>query len=217
MTTVETAKQIPNTDTQIQESRTSSEFVPSISHPLAHPPDGLSQTPIPTRVYALSERSLEVSEGDAQFIGRMSDTASLAGASEGTIPMQEKPVFFRTGRRSFVRVERDYSRGDVTQFSIAFPVELAGRLPKEQFERTITIINQKLEIAERPLFNFIDALLGCMTATLSAYLFSTHYRRTVREIRKFIETENDVHYHPLCLNIIDPTRTAFLFLEIEIY
>ncbi|CDS05089.1 hypothetical protein LRAMOSA07618 [Lichtheimia ramosa] len=118
-----------------------------------------------------------------------------------------------------IRVERDYSRGDgITQFSTAYPPQLAGKITIEQFQHTIQSINKLLMDAERVSWlTVFDNIMEILTIYTWPILFSNHYQRCIRRVLQFIESENENLYHQHGLSISNPVRFAFLFLEFKVY
>ncbi|KAI7852425.1 Golgin subfamily A member 7/ERF4 [Circinella umbellata] len=117
-----------------------------------------------------------------------------------------------------VRIERDYSRGDgITRFCTDFPPELSGRIDPNQLCNTIEKINTILENAEKISSNVFDNIMECLTLYIWPILFSTHYLRSIKQLVRFIDSENDRVYHSQGISIANPVRHAFLFIEIRLY
>ncbi|KAJ8652833.1 hypothetical protein O0I10_011507 [Lichtheimia ornata] len=118
-----------------------------------------------------------------------------------------------------IRVERDYTRGDgITQFSTAYPPQLAGKITIEQFQHTIQGINKLLMDAERVSWlTVFDNIMEILTIYTWPIFFSNHYQRCIRRVLQFIESENENLYHQHGLSISNPVRFAFLFLEFKVY
>ncbi|KZO99605.1 hypothetical protein CALVIDRAFT_595724 [Calocera viscosa TUFC12733] len=119
--------------------------------------------------------------------------------------------------REILRVERDYSGGEIIQFHPAYPLELEGRVTHTQFQETINSINEHLISAHSLWWSFFDNVLAIITLYLSWLLFSTHYEREMTKLRATIDRLNRDVYHPAGLSILWPRNVAFLFLEIEYY
>ncbi|KAI8371455.1 Golgin subfamily A member 7/ERF4 family-domain-containing protein [Radiomyces spectabilis] len=118
-----------------------------------------------------------------------------------------------------IRVERDYSQGDgITRFSTEFPAELLGRISLEEFQRTIDTINATMDRAERLSLSIIfDNIMEILTIYTWPIFFSSHYQRSLDQLLRFIDSENENVYHPKGMSISNPVKAAFLFLEIKLY
>ncbi|KAI8066384.1 Golgin subfamily A member 7/ERF4 family-domain-containing protein [Gongronella butleri] len=118
-----------------------------------------------------------------------------------------------------VRIERDYSKGDgITQFCTEMPMALDGKVTPEQFKHTIHTINALLLSAEKlswsgVMYNMMEIL----TIYLWPLLFDSHYQKTIHALLDFIDKENQDVYHKQQLSIRNPVKTAFLFLEIQVF
>ncbi|KAL5534715.1 hypothetical protein ACEPAG_1179 [Sanghuangporus baumii] len=119
--------------------------------------------------------------------------------------------------REIVRIERDYSGGDLPQFSPAYPLELEGRITPTQFLETINTINETLLDAHSLRWSFVDNTLAVLTLYISRLFIESNYDRKMRRLRELIEKLNKEMYNPVGLNILWPKHVAFMFLEIEYY
>ncbi|EJD04480.1 uncharacterized protein FOMMEDRAFT_167657 [Fomitiporia mediterranea MF3/22] len=119
--------------------------------------------------------------------------------------------------REVVRVERDYSGGELIQFSPAYPLEFEGRITPTQFLETINMINEMLIEAHSLRWSFLDNTLAVLTLYISRFFVSSHYDRKMGRLKEMIEEQNKRVYNPVGLNILWPKDVAFMFLEIEYY
>ncbi|KAL5535065.1 hypothetical protein ACEPAF_3158 [Sanghuangporus sanghuang] len=119
--------------------------------------------------------------------------------------------------REIVRIERDYSGGDLPQFSPAYPLELEGRITPTQFLETINAINETLLDAHSLRWSFVDNTLAVLTLYISRLFIESNYDRKMRRLRESVEKLNKEVYNPVGLNILWPKDVAFMFLEIEYY
>jgi len=71
--------------------------------------------------------------------------------------------------------------------------------------------------AENLWQNSFDNIVEILTLYTWGVCCGTHYTRSVKGIIRFIEAENRKIYNPVGVNLRNPVKTAFLFLEIEIY
>ncbi|KAI0344237.1 hypothetical protein BDW22DRAFT_1145030 [Trametopsis cervina] len=119
--------------------------------------------------------------------------------------------------RELIRVERDYSGGELVQFASTYPLELEGRITPTQFLETINAINECLISAHSLRWSAFDNALSFFTLQLSKLLLPSHYDKEMRRLQKLIEEINTTLYNPVGLNILWPRKVAFIFLEIEYY
>ncbi|KAH9921332.1 Golgin subfamily A member 7/ERF4 family-domain-containing protein [Fomitopsis serialis] len=119
--------------------------------------------------------------------------------------------------REIVRIERDYSAGELPQFSPVYPLEFEGRLTPTQFLETINAINEILISAHSLKHSFVDNALSFFTLQTSRLVLASHYDKEMSRLQQLIEDVNMRSYNPRGLNILWPRKVAFLFLEIEYY
>ncbi|KAI8330498.1 Golgin subfamily A member 7/ERF4 family-domain-containing protein [Chlamydoabsidia padenii] len=118
-----------------------------------------------------------------------------------------------------IRIERDYSKGDgITKFCTDLPTSLEGKITSDQFKHTITTINAMLESAERLSWSGVFYnMMEILTIYIWPLFFSSHYHKTIHKLLHFIDQENTQVYQKQRLSICNPVKTAFLFIEIQIF
>ncbi|KAI5480339.1 hypothetical protein MNV49_000914 [Pseudohyphozyma bogoriensis] len=119
--------------------------------------------------------------------------------------------------REIVRVERDYSAGELCQFWSGWVWELEGRISPTDFQNTLNELNTVLLSAHDPYKSAFDNCFAVLTLYMSPHILGSHYEREMDKFEKILERANREIYNPAGLNILSPRRTAFLFLEIEYY
>ncbi|KAJ7789460.1 Golgin subfamily A member 7/ERF4 family-domain-containing protein, partial [Mycena olivaceomarginata] len=119
--------------------------------------------------------------------------------------------------REILRVERDYSGGELIQFAPIYPLELEGRITPTQFLESINAINEVLISAHSLRHSFLDNMLSVFTLQLSRLILTSHYEKQMRQLQLLIQELNERVYNPVGLNILWPRKVAFLFMEIEYY
>jgi len=119
--------------------------------------------------------------------------------------------------REIVRVERDYSGGEVVQFSSSFRDELEGRITPRQFMESINAINEILISAYSLRHSVFDNCVEIFSLQLSRLLVSTHYEREMNRLQRLMDKLNQELYNPAGLNMLWPRKVGFIFLEIEYY
>ncbi|KAH9005954.1 Golgin subfamily A member 7/ERF4 family-domain-containing protein [Lactarius hatsudake] len=119
--------------------------------------------------------------------------------------------------REIVRVERDYSGGEIVQFSSTYPLEFEGRITPTQFLESINAINEILISASSLRHSVFDNCIEIFSLQLSRLFLSTHYEREMNRLRRHMDDLNHRLFNPTGLNILWPRKVGFLFLEIEYY
>ncbi|RPD70788.1 hypothetical protein L226DRAFT_492443 [Lentinus tigrinus ALCF2SS1-7] len=119
--------------------------------------------------------------------------------------------------REVVRIERDYTGGELPQFTPTYPLELEGRITPTQFLETINAINEILLSAHSLGHAFIDNSLAYFSLQISRLVKKTHYEKEMDRLHALIDELNVQIYNPMGLHIRWPHSVAFLFLEIEYY
>ncbi|RDX51508.1 hypothetical protein OH76DRAFT_298389 [Lentinus brumalis] len=119
--------------------------------------------------------------------------------------------------REVVRIERDYTGGELPQFMPTYPLELEGRITPTQFLETVNAINEILLSAHSLGHAFVDNALAYFSLQISRALVKTHYEKEMERLHGLIDELNVQMYNPVGLHIRWPRSVAFLFLEIEYY
>jgi len=119
--------------------------------------------------------------------------------------------------REVVRIERDYSGGEIIQFSAVYPLEFEGRMTPTQFLESINAINEILISAHSLSRSCMDNMLAFFTLQLSRLVTTTHYEKEMSRLHQLIDEMNKITFNPVGLNIVWPKDVAFIFLEIEYY
>jgi len=119
--------------------------------------------------------------------------------------------------REIVRIERDYSGGEIIQFSAVYPLEFEGRITPTQFLESINAVNEILISAHSLSHSCLDNMLAFFTLQLSRLITTTHYEKEMSRLHQLIGEMNRNTFNPAGLNIVWPKNTGFLFLEIEYY
>ncbi|KAJ3789751.1 Golgin subfamily A member 7/ERF4 family-domain-containing protein [Lentinula aff. detonsa] len=136
------------------------------------------------------------------------------GSAYGTSPIGQIGLHHP---REIIRVERDYTGGELIQFAPIYPLELEGRITPTQFLESINSINELLISAHSFRHAMIDNFFSVFTLQISAVLFETHYDREMKRLQQLFDELNTDLYNPSGLNLLWPQKVAFLFLEIEYY
>ncbi|XP_006454820.1 hypothetical protein AGABI2DRAFT_190055 [Agaricus bisporus var. bisporus H97] len=119
--------------------------------------------------------------------------------------------------REMIRIERDYSGGELPQFAAIYPLELQGRISPTQFLESINSINEILISAYSLRHGFIDNAITVLSLQLSRLFLKTHYEKEMGRLHEKIGELNELVFNPVGLNVLWPRNVAFLFLEIEYY
>ncbi|ELU43243.1 Erf4 domain-containing protein [Rhizoctonia solani AG-1 IA] len=112
--------------------------------------------------------------------------------------------------REILRIERDYSGGELCQFHPTFPLELEGRITPVQHQESMNSINEVLISAHSLLPSFVYNSVAILTLYVSTLFVSSHYdKRGVQPTGSEypLAPEDGV---PLCEstlpNVIQPTN-----------
>jgi len=119
--------------------------------------------------------------------------------------------------REIVRVERDYTGGEIVQFASVYPMELEGRITPRQFMESINAINEILISANSLWHSVFDNGVEIFSLQLSRLVISTHYEREMKRLQRLIDDLNRQLFNLAGLNMLWPRKVGFLFLEIEYY
>jgi len=119
--------------------------------------------------------------------------------------------------REIIRVERDYTGGELVQFAPIYPLELEGRINPTQFLESINAINELLISAHSLRHSFLDNMLAVLSLQVSKHILTSHYEKEMQRLRYLFDDLNAGLYNPVGLNIVWPRDVAFLYLEIEYY
>jgi len=119
--------------------------------------------------------------------------------------------------REVVRIERDYSGGELVQFVHVYPLEFEGRISATRFLESINAVNEILISAHSLRHSSIDNALAFFTLQLSRLVMTTHYEKEMRRLKQLVDKLNAETFNPVGLNMVWPRKVAFMFLEIEYY
>jgi len=136
------------------------------------------------------------------------------GSAYGTNPVGRIGVHHP---REILRIERDYTGGELIQFAPIYPLELEGRITPTQFLESINAINELLISAHSLRHSFFDNMLTVLTLQLSKLITTSHYEKEMQRLQYLFDDLNSGLYNPVGLNLLWPRKVAFLFLEIEYY
>ncbi|KAG6831630.1 hypothetical protein H0H92_008707 [Tricholoma furcatifolium] len=77
--------------------------------------------------------------------------------------------------REIIRIERDYTGGELVQFAPIYPLELEGRITPTHFLESINAINELLISAHSLRHSFLDNTIAVLTFQLSRLFLTSHY------------------------------------------
>jgi len=135
-------------------------------------------------------------------------------AAYGTEPIGQIGVHHP---REVVRIERDYSGGELIQFAPVYPLEFEGRITATRFLESINLVNEILISAHSLRHSCFDISLAFLTFQLSKLVKTSHYEKEMRRLKELIDSLNVELFNPVGLNMVWPRKVAFMFLEIEYY
>ncbi|KIM48461.1 hypothetical protein M413DRAFT_37010, partial [Hebeloma cylindrosporum] len=114
--------------------------------------------------------------------------------------------------REILRVERDYTGGEVSQFAPIYPLELEGRITPTHFLESINAINELLISAHSLRHSLFDNIMGIFSLQVSKLFLRTHFEKEMLRLRDLIDDLNAGLYNPVGLNILWPRNVAFLYV-----
>jgi len=79
--------------------------------------------------------------------------------------------------REIVRIERDYSGGELIQFAPVYPLEFEGRISATRFLESINSVNEILISAHSLRHSCLDNALAFFTLQLSRLVKTSHYEK----------------------------------------
>ncbi|WVQ79493.1 hypothetical protein IAT38_001592 [Cryptococcus sp. DSM 104549] len=131
-----------------------------------------------------------------------------------------QPVTGTIGRhlpKEVVRVERDWSGGEVCQFETSFPMELEGRIQPAQFTAFINTLNTHFTSAYAVGPTILDNVIAVASLWTSLLWRKSTFEKGLGEVEKAIREANEATFNPQGLNVLSPRDVALQFLEIEYY
>ncbi|GAA5916386.1 ERF4 family protein [Sporobolomyces salmoneus] len=147
-----------------------------------------------------------------------SSVAPSSHASESVFGSPPQGIIGTTVPREIVRIERDYSSGTgTTQFWAGWIWELEGRVSPTVYQTILNDLNLILARAHDPSKSFGDNLLAILTFWISPMILTTHYEKEMKKFDECLQRVNREHLNPVGLNLLNPEKNAFLFLELEYY
>ncbi|RSH93676.1 hypothetical protein EHS25_006323 [Saitozyma podzolica] len=117
--------------------------------------------------------------------------------------------------KEIVRIERDWSGGEVCQFETGFPMELEGRITPAQFHTFVTSLNAHLSSAYSLRGAVRDNLLAIASWWTSLWWHTSHFEKELQNAEALIAKTNREVFNPKGLNVLSPRDVALQFLEIE--
>ncbi|WWC93085.1 uncharacterized protein L201_008050 [Kwoniella dendrophila CBS 6074] len=119
--------------------------------------------------------------------------------------------------KEIIRIDRDWSGGEVCQFDTVYPMELDGRIQPNQILTFITGLNEILYSAYAVRAAIWDNLIAVGTLWTSLFWRQSHFEKELQRAEKFIRESNQQLFNPQGLNVLSPRFVALQFLEIEYY
>ncbi|CAE6477702.1 unnamed protein product [Rhizoctonia solani] len=89
--------------------------------------------------------------------------------------------------REILRVERDYSGGELCQFHPTFPLELEGRITPVQHQESMNSINEVLISAHRLFPSFVYNSVAILTLYISTLFIPSHYDKARNAAAKIVD------------------------------
>ncbi|KAG0165333.1 hypothetical protein DFQ30_008606 [Apophysomyces sp. BC1015] len=168
-----------------------------------------SEHPTPITAHSANDRDQHAMATRSSLPQHRSSDAE----SHQTIDMSQRAIV------QVIRIERDYSQGDgITRFVTIVPEELDDRISHAQVVRTVETINSMLQQAEKlSLRTAFDNIMECLTIYTWPLIVPSYYQQSIKRLLSFIDSENKTIYNAQGLEISNPVKAAFLFLEIKVF
>lgn len=118
-----------------------------------------------------------------------------------------------------IRIERDYSRGEVCQFRVdplpSFLKETDAL--SSALQSFLLELNQRYLVMERPSgWTCFENWLSCCSCFIYGSLCWTRYHRRLNSLDRWIDQQNQNLFLPLGWQIISPRQTAKLYVSLRI-
>ncbi|KAK9897427.1 hypothetical protein P389DRAFT_142731 [Cystobasidium minutum MCA 4210] len=117
--------------------------------------------------------------------------------------------------REIIRLDRDYTSGEICQFWSGFPIELEGRITATQHLNVMNELNAILASAFDPYKAIFDNVVAVLSLYISTWLLSSHYDKEIARFDRALEGANRTLYNPAGLNMINPKKNGYLFVSYQ--
>ncbi|RSH85810.1 uncharacterized protein EHS24_003990 [Apiotrichum porosum] len=170
-----------------------------------------------------SESPRKLSRWEEKVQGDLAGWRGGEGVPQAGVPNETyygQPPTGVVGRdlpKEIVRIERDWSLGDICQFATAFPLELESRLSPASFQLFVEAINDPLREAYSTSGAVIDNIIAIVTWWTSLIWRTSHFEKELQRAEEVIRMANETTFNRVGLNILSPREVALQYLEIEYY
>ncbi|WWC73432.1 uncharacterized protein I206_107400 [Kwoniella pini CBS 10737] len=117
--------------------------------------------------------------------------------------------------KEIIRIDRDWSGGEVCQFDTVYPLELEGRIQPSQLLSFIKTLNEILYSAYSVKNTILDNLIAVGTLWTSLIWRKSHFEKELIRAEEYIQLSNKEVFNLNGLNVLSPRFVALQFLEIE--
>ncbi|KAJ9101042.1 hypothetical protein QFC21_003260 [Naganishia friedmannii] len=84
--------------------------------------------------------------------------------------------------KEIIRIERDWTTGEVCHFHSSFPMELEGRITPIEFRTLIDDINKRLQSASSQKAAVMENILAILTWHTSLFWWTSRYEKVISHI-----------------------------------
>ncbi|GAA5963877.1 hypothetical protein JCM3765_004049 [Sporobolomyces pararoseus] len=145
-------------------------------------------------------------------------SSASSHASQSVFGSPPQGILGVTVPREIIRIERDYSSGTgIVQFWPGWIWELEGRISPTVYQTFLNDLNLILARAHDPYKSIFDNVLAVVTLWISPLVLTSHYRKEMNKFEECLQRINREHLNPVGLNLLNPEKNAYLFLELEYY
>nr|XP_018260533.1 uncharacterized protein I303_07455 [Kwoniella dejecticola CBS 10117]OBR82691.1 hypothetical protein I303_07455 [Kwoniella dejecticola CBS 10117] len=129
-----------------------------------------------------------------------------------------QPISGTIGRhlpKEIIRIDRDWSGGELCQFDTVYPLELDGRIRPSELLSFINTLNEIMYSAYSVKGAIWDNLVAVGTLWTSLIWRTSHFERELVRAEEYIQKSNKEIFNEKGLNVLSPRYVALQFLEIE--
>ncbi|WRT69422.1 uncharacterized protein IL334_006408 [Kwoniella shivajii] len=115
--------------------------------------------------------------------------------------------------KEMVRIERDWSDGEICKFETMFPMELEGRIEPIQMTSFINSLNEILHSAYAVKAAIWDNIVAISTLWTSLIWRQSHFEKELQRAEEFIQLKNKQLFNPNGCNVLSPRYVALQFVR----
>ncbi|TXT15504.1 hypothetical protein VHUM_00007 [Vanrija humicola] len=188
------------------------------------PPVPAASAPVPSNGLAAPEPPRKLSRWEEKVQGDLAGWRGGVGEPRSSVPHAAastntyygQPPTGTIGRdlpKEIVRVERDYSLGDICQFTTNFPIEIDGRVTPTEFAKFVEAVNEPLREAYSVSGAVVDNVIAVLTWWTSLWWRTSHFEKELQRAEAVIRKANETTFNPAGLNVLSPREVALQYVS----